>query len=105
MLTGLLIAGVLLPLIGAVVALRLLLRMRSRTEQLRRAQLFTSLESLQLQNARVQLLARRAAPVVQRAQNAIEMLRSAPATAGVPQMRDSLQTAGGEMSALFTELR
>ncbi|HLI97823.1 MAG TPA: hypothetical protein VKT72_17270 [Candidatus Baltobacteraceae bacterium] len=104
-LTGLLIAGVLLPLIGAAVVVRLLLRMRSRTAQLRHSRLFTSLESLQLQNAHMQQIAKRAAPLVQRAQSAIETLRSSPYAAGLPQMRDSLQTAGVEMSELFIALR
>jgi hypothetical protein len=104
-LTGFLVAGVLLPLIGALAVLRLVLRVRSRIAQMRHARLFTSLESLQLQNARLQLLLRRAAALASRAQAATETLRASTAASGYPQIRQALQSAGAEISALFTALR
>jgi hypothetical protein len=104
-LTGLCIAGVALPIIGALVAVRLVFRVRSRIPELRHARLFTSLESLRLQGARLQLLAQRAAAVSQRAQTAIETIRSAAGASGYTRMHAALQAAGAEISALITALR
>lgn len=104
-LTGLCVAGVILPLIGALIVLRLALRLRSRASRLQHARLFTSLESLQLQSNRLQLLAVRAAPLTRRAQAAIQTIASARSASGYPQMRDALQSAGAEISALISDLR
>lgn len=104
-LIGLCAAGVLLPLVPLVSVLRLALRLRSRVNDLQNARLITSLESLQLQRARLESIAAQAAPLAQRAQAAAETIRTSPAAADYPEMRESLGAAGAEISGLITALR
>lgn len=99
-LTALCVAGVVLALAGAIPVLRLVFRLRSRVDELQRARLFTSLESLQLQTSRLQHLAGEAQPLLQRAQAAVAQIRNAPGDSGYPSMRDALGSAGAQIEAL-----
>ncbi len=104
-LVGLCAAGAVLPLVPAVIALRLTVRIRSRVSELQRARLFTSLESLELRRARLLHIAGEARPLTQRAKVAIEGIRSSASDSGADRMRDAMQTAGAETAALLEALR
>jgi hypothetical protein len=104
-LIGLCAGGVLLALIPLVAVVRLALRLRSRVNNLQNARLFTALESLQLQRAHFESIAAQAAPLAQRAQRAVETIRASAATAAYADMRDSLRSAGADISELIAALR
>jgi hypothetical protein len=104
-LIGLCAAGVLLALVSAVPVVRLALRLRERVKNLQNAQLFTSMEALELQRKRLEHAAREAAPLVKRAQATAEQLRAGAADSQYAQMRASLENAGAEITALFEALR
>lgn len=104
-LIGLCAAGVLLPLVPLAAVLRLMLRLRSRANDLQNARLFTSLESLQLQRARLESIAAQAAPLAERAQAAAQTIRASAATAAYPEMRESLRDAGADIAELIAALR
>lgn len=105
LLIGMCAAGVLLALASAVPVLRLALRIRTRVKNLQNARLLTSMEALQLQSKRLQHTAREAAPLAERAQVAVERIRASARDAGYVQMRDALQSAGAEITALLEALR
>ena len=104
-LLGLCVAGLLLPIVPAILVLRGVMRVRSRTNALKNSRLFTSLEALQLQSVRLQHVAAEAAPLAKRAQTAIETIRSSSAASGTAQARASLQYAGAEITGLLEDLR
>lgn len=104
-LIGLCAVGVFLPLVPLVAVLRLALRLRSRARDLQNARLFTSLESLELQRARLEAIAGRAAPLAQRAQSAAQTIRTSASAAAYPAMRESLGAAGAEISGLIADLQ
>ena len=104
-LIGLSVVGVLLPLVPLVTVIRLALRLRSRVNELQRARLFTSLESLNLQRAHLESIASQAAPLAQRAQAAVETIRASSVTSGYPVMREALRSAGAEITSLVDALR
>lgn len=98
-------AGATLPLVSAIVVLRLASRIRARANELQNARLFTSLESLQLQSARLRNLSAQAAPLLQRARNAVERIRAGVQDPEYGQVRDALQSSGEQIRALFQTLR
>jgi len=104
-LIGLCAVSVLLVLASVVTVLRLALRLRSRINDLQNARLFTSLEALELQRKHLEHVAEEAAPLAQRAQAAVEQLRASVKDSGYPEMRDALQSAGAEITALAQALR
>lgn len=104
-LVGLCAAGVLMALASLVPVVRLALRLRSRVNDLQNARLFTSIESLELQRKHLEQVAEDAAPLVQRAQTAVEQLRASAKESGYPQVHDALQSAGAEIADLLAALR
>lgn len=104
-LIGLCAAGVLLPVVPLVAVVRLALRLRARVNNLQNARLFASLESLQMQRAHLESIAAQAAPLAQRAQAAAQTLRTSAAAAAYPEMRESLRSAGAEISGLIEVLQ
>ena len=104
-LVGLVAAGVLLPLFPAVACLRSALRLRSRVAALQQSRLVTSLESMQLQAARLEGIAAQAPPLAARARTAVETIRQAGAPSRWMPMRDALRDSGAEISQLAADLR
>lgn len=104
-LIGLSAAGVLLALVPLFTVLKLARRLRSRVNDLQQARLFTSLESLNLQRAHLESIAADAAPLVARARMAVETIRESAQASGYSDMRDAMQSAGTEISALVEDLR
>jgi len=104
-LTGLCLAGVLAGLAYVIPVIRLALRLRARVENLQHARLFTSAQALDLQRKRLEHTAREAAPLIARAQTAVETIRASASTAGVNDMRDAMRSAGAEISQTLTTLR
>lgn len=104
-LIGLCAAGVLLALAPAIPLVRLTLRVRSRVDELQRARLFTSLESLDVQGKHLEHLAREANSLAQRAQRAMAQIRASANESGYAQMQDALHSAGAEISQLLVALR
>jgi hypothetical protein len=104
-LTGLCVVGVVVALVPVIPVLRLLLRLRSRVNEMQRSRLFSSMQLLELQRRHLQNIAREAAPLSQRAQRALRQLRAAPEDAGYVQVRDALHATGAEINALFEALR
>lgn len=104
-LVGLAAAGVLLPLFPAVAILRSALHLRSRVAALQQSRLITSLESMQLQAARLESIAAQAPPLLARAKAAAETIRQSAAASRWTPMRDALGSAGEEISRLSIELR
>lgn len=104
-LIGLCAAGAVLPLVSAIAVLRIALRLSRRVNELQHARLFTSLESLQLQSARLQSISEEAAPLAQRAQNAVQQIRTSLNDPAFLQIRDALQSSGAEIRALADSLR
>ncbi len=104
-LIGLCAAGALLALAQIIPVLRLALRLRSRVQGLQNARLFTSMESLALQSKRLEHLARQAAPLALRAQDAVAQIRASSEAAGYTGMRHAMQDAGAEISSLLEALR
>ena len=104
-LIGLCAAGVLLVLASAIAVLRIALRLRNRLNDLQNARLFTALESLELQNARLQHLSAQAAPLAQRAQTAVQRIRVSFSGQSYAQIRESLQSTGAAVRDLFADLR
>ncbi|HKU67198.1 MAG TPA: hypothetical protein VJP85_05430 [Candidatus Baltobacteraceae bacterium] len=104
-LIGLCAAGVLLAIASCVPVIRLVLRLRSRVQNLQNARLFTSAQALQLQGNRLEHIAGKAAPEAARAKAAVETIRAGAATAGVPEISDALSAAGAQISQLIATLR
>ena len=104
-LIGLSAAGVLLAIAPVIPLLRLTLRVRSRMNELQRARLFTSLESLDVQRKHLEHVAQQADALAKRAQHAVEQLRASANASDYTQMQDALQSAGAEISQLFVALR
>lgn len=104
-LIGLCAAGALLPLVSAIAVLRMALRLARRVDQLQHARLFTSIESLQLQSARLESIGKEAAPLAQRAQEAVQHIRSGLQDPAFIQMRNALQSSGAEIQSLVDSLR
>ncbi len=103
-LVGLCAGGVLLPLMSVVPVLRRAARLRRRMETLQQARLFTSLESLNLQKARLQHLNRQAEPLVERAHAAIETLAGSTSRTSAG-MRDALESTGAAIRDLVSAMR
>jgi hypothetical protein len=104
-LIGLCAAGALLALGSIVPVIRLSIRIRNRVNELQHARLFTALESLELQNARLQNLAEQLAPLTRRAQAAIGELRSSASRARYADISRALQAIGADIRELFQALR
>ena len=104
-LIGLCAAGVLLALAPVIPLLLLTLRVRSRVDELQRARLFTSLESLDVQGKHLEHVAQEADSLARRAQRAMEQLRASANESGYAQMQDALQATGEEISQLLVNLR
>jgi uncharacterized membrane protein YcjF (UPF0283 family) len=104
-LIGLCALGVLLPVVSAVPVVLRLLHLRSRAKELRRARLFTSLQSLDVQAAHLSHTAAEANALAQRAQNAIARIRSAPDDAGYTRALEAMHSTGSEIHALFETLK
>lgn len=104
-LTGLCACGALLALGSLVSVLPLAARLRNRANDLQYARLFTALESLELQNARLQNLSEQIAPLTRRAQAAIATIRASASAAPYARMIGALQSAGAQIRDLFQALR
>lgn len=102
---GLCAAGAVLPLVSAVIVLIRALRLRSRVNDLQQSRLFTSMQALELQRAHLEHVAAEALPLAQRAQTAVAQIRASVNESGYSHMRDALQSAGAEISALTQALR
>jgi hypothetical protein len=97
-------AGVLLALVSAIPVVLRLFRLRSRTKELLRARLFTSLQSLDVQAAHLSHTATEANALAKRAHSAIARIRSAPNEAGYGRVLEAMQSTGAEIHALFQTL-
>ena len=104
-LVGLCALAVILALVPVYSVVRLTRRLRSRVDALQQARLFASLESLNLQRARLESIAAKAAPLAVRAQAAVASLKSSTQSSGLPEMRDAMQSAGAEIDSLAETLR
>lgn len=104
-LVGLAAAGVLLPLVPMVAIVRSAMRLRSRVAALSQSRLITSLESLELQGARLESIAGQAPPLAARARSALRTIHEATAPARFAPMRDAVRSAGAEIAQLTSELR
>lgn len=104
-LVGLCVAGVLLAVIALVVVAVQALKLRARVRELQNSRLFVSMESLQLQSARLSRLSTQVEPLAQRARAAIATIQACGAESGMPQARAALQETGAQISALIDDLR
>jgi hypothetical protein len=104
-LVGLCAAGALLALGSVAPVLRLALRLKNRVNDMQHARLFTALESLKLQNARLENLSEQLPPLSKRAQEAIDELRSSTSSATYAEMTNALQSTGEEIKVLLEALR
>jgi biopolymer transport protein ExbB/TolQ len=104
-LIGLCALSVLLVLASIVPVVRLALRLRARVNNLKNARVLASAESLQLQAKRLQRIAGEAAPLADRARDALTRIRATADEADYPVMRDALESTGAEIDALIQTLR
>jgi hypothetical protein len=104
-LLGLCVAGVLLALIALVVVAVQALKLRDRVRELQNSRLFMSMESLQLQSARLSRLSTQVEPLTQRARAAVATIQASVPESGMPQARAALQETGAQISALIDDLR
>lgn len=105
MLIGLCAAGVLLALMSLIPVVRAALRLRNRVNDLQHARLFTALESLEMQNVRLQQLSAQAAPLALRAQAAVQTLRDTFSERPYVQISEALQSTGASLRDLLAALR
>ena len=104
-LIGLCAAGALLALGSVIPVLRISTRVQNRVSDLQHARLFTALESLELQNARLQNLSQQLAPLSIRARAAIATIRANTSAANYAPMTNALRSAGAQIHDLFEALR
>jgi hypothetical protein len=103
-LVGLCAAGALLALASVFFVIRPALRVRRRLDDLQHARLFISLESLELQNARLAKLASESAVLAQRGQRAVEQIAKSVNAPAYQEIGQALQSSGAEISALVHDL-
>jgi hypothetical protein len=103
-LTGLCAAGALLALTSVLLLVRPALRIQGRLRNLRHARLFTSLESLEIQSARLEKLSREAAVLAERGQAAVTSIAQSANAPFHGEIAGSLRSSGEEISALLHEL-
>lgn len=104
-LVGLCVVGALLAVTSLVIVAVQALKLRARVRELQNSRLFMSLESLQLQSARLSRLSTQVQPLTQRAQAAVTQMQACVEESGVPQARAALQETGAQISALMDDLR
>jgi hypothetical protein len=104
-LVGLCVVGALLAVAALVIVAVQALKLRARVRELQNSRLFMSLESLQLQSARLSRLSTQVQPLTQRAKAAVAQIQDCVEESGAPQARAALQQTGAEISALMDELR
>jgi hypothetical protein len=105
-LVGLCVVGALLAVTSLSIVAVQALKLRARVRELQNSRLFMSLESLQLQSARLSRLStQQVQPLTQRAQAAVSQMQACVQESGLPQARATLQETGAQISALLDELR
>lgn len=104
-LVGLCVVGALLAVTSLVIVAAQALKLRARVRELQNSRLFMSLESLQLQSARLSRLSTQVQPLTRRAQAAVAEMQACVEESGMPQARAALQETGAQISALMDDLR
>lgn len=104
-LVGLCVVGALLAVTSLAIVAVQALKLRARVRELQNSRLFMSLESLQLQSARLSRLSTQMDPLTQRARAAVAQMQASVAESGMPQARAALQETGAQISALLDDLR
>jgi hypothetical protein len=104
-LIALCIAGAALALSSLVIVALAAVRLRARVEDMKRRPLFLMLEALRMQQARLTRIAADAAPLERRAQTAVASMKESARTSGLAESRAALEEAGGDLRALYEDLR
>jgi hypothetical protein len=81
------------------------LRVRAKVQALAGRPLFLSLESLQLQSARLSQVAPQMAPLAARSKAAVASIQESARILGLADARAALETTGAELHALVKDLR
>lgn len=98
------VAGAGLALASLVVVLLTALRVRAKMQALAGRPLFLSLESLQLQSARLSQLAPQMEPLAARSTAAVASIQESARILRLTDARAALETAGAELRALVEDL-
>jgi hypothetical protein len=98
-------AGVLLALVSLIPVITAALRLRTKVRDLQRRPLFLSMQSMQLQAARLSHTAAQAQPLVERGRAAVAAIEQSAAALQLPDAQRELRDAGAELQTLSEELR
>lgn len=99
------LSGAILAIGSALMVLSRAARLRRRVQAMAASRLVTSLRGLQIEGDRLSGSSARITPLIGRAKSAIASMKSGIAGFRLPQARDAMQSAGGEISTLLDELR
>ena len=104
-LIGLCVAGAVLAVAPVLTVLLQAKKLRARMLEIQNSRLFMTLESMQIQTARLARLNAQAAPLAGRISAAIAAIKESGAKSGLAPARASVEEAGAELQALARDLR
>lgn len=97
--------GVVLAIVPSIGVLVRLKRVNARVKDLRNSRFMLSVQSLQIQSARLSDVTGKAAPLTARAQSAVESIRESASALKMAQAKRAMQQAGSDIAALLETLR